>query len=129
MQQSADRAKHVDRADDQRTPARQNSDEAKRFPGAEENRYLTGEIRETRQAAAGKCGHHEDAPDERQPPPKPAQLIHLQRARLLVNITVEANVSAARKPWATITITAPVIPIRLRLAIPRNTKPICATLE
>ena len=39
------------------------------------------------------------------------------------------KVSAARKPCATITTTAPVTPTRLKLAMPRKMKPMCATLE
>ena len=40
-----------------------------------------------------------------------------------------ANESAASNPCAIMIITAPVTPTRLRLAMPRNTKPMCATLE
>ena len=39
------------------------------------------------------------------------------------------KVKAANNPWATIKTTAPVTPTMVRLAIPRKTKPMCATLE
>ena len=42
---------------------------------------------------------------------------------------LRAKLSAARNPCAIITSTAPVTPMRLKLAMPRKTKPMCATLE
>jgi hypothetical protein len=84
---------------------------------------------EARQAAAGHHRHDHHGADEGQPPQQSAHLIHVQRLEFVPQIAAQGKVRAARKPWATITTTVPVKPIKLMLAMPKKAKPTWATLE
>ncbi len=91
MQQRADRAQHVNRADDQGAPAGENGHEPEGLPGAEEDGDFAREIGEARQAATGERRHHEGRADEREPAEQAAEPVHLQRAGLLVKVAAQAE--------------------------------------
>ena len=85
VQDVANGARHVDTADDQRTPQSNDRDGWEHFPGTEKHRGFADEIRKAGKTAAGHRSHQQGRADKRQPAAEAAERADFQRAGLLVN--------------------------------------------
>ena len=63
----------------------------KAFQAPKKTVISPAKVGEARQAAAGKRRHHQGRADERQPAEQAAELVHLQRAGLLVKVAAQAE--------------------------------------